>query len=377
MAQQKNLVLRKKINEVLYDLMVKTVTDQVYNADSSKTLTTIISELQTSIGDKATSADLQALQTKFDNLIQDAPEAYDTLKEISEYISSHQNEYQALLTLAGNKVDKQEGYGLSKNDFTDELKTKLDELYDKATVDQKISALDDRITKVETASGNIENLKAENVKYTKTNGEETNLKAVLDDLLYVPISVSSMGVSVATTQEKGASLSNFTVTWAYNKDKIVSQSLNGANLPDTTQRTYTEAGPITANKTYDLSVNDGTKTASRSVSISFQNKVYYGVSDVNDTASVDSAFIIGLTGSKFATSKSSVGSISVNAEAGQYIFYAQPASFAAPVFNIGGFDTEFPKFATIDFTNASGYTESYNVYRSGQAGLGSTSATVK
>ena len=124
MAQQKNLVLRKKINEVLYDLMVKTVTDQVYNADSTKTLTTIISELQASIGEKATSTDLQALQAKFDNLIQDAPEAYDTLKEISDYISTHQNEYQALLTLAGNKVDKQEGYGLSKNDFTDELKNK-------------------------------------------------------------------------------------------------------------------------------------------------------------------------------------------------------------------------------------------------------------
>lgn len=138
MSEAKKLVLRKKINDVVYELLVKTVIDQVYSADGTKTLDTLISELETSIASKATSAQFTELESKFNNLIEDAPEAYDTLKEISEYISTHGDEYTALLAVAANRVEKVEGKGLSTNDFTNELKTKLDEIYDKATLDQTL-----------------------------------------------------------------------------------------------------------------------------------------------------------------------------------------------------------------------------------------------
>lgn len=377
MATKKNIVLRKQIEEVLYDLMVKTVTDQVYNSDDSKNLTQILEELNTAISGKASDADLTELETKFNNLITDAPEAYDTLKEISEYIASHQSEYQALLTLAGNKVDKVEGKGLSTNDFTDELYQKLNELYDKATLDSKFDSLTSRVSALEMATGgDPTEITAADVKYTESDGTETTVKAVLDELLYVDLTVSVTSPT-PTTQEIGAELSNLVINWTYNKSNIVSQSFNGSNLPDTGQRSYTVEGPVTTNTTYTVKGNDGTKDASKSITFTFQNKVYYGVSPETVSGNVNSAFILGLTGSKFASSKSSVGTITANAEAGNYIFYAQPASFAEPTFNIGGFDTTFPLFATIDFTNASGHQESYNVYRSNQAGLGSTSMTVK
>lgn len=48
---------------------------------------------------------LNNLQSSYDNLVEDAPAAYDTLKEISDYISQHQTEYQALNTLAGKQSD--------------------------------------------------------------------------------------------------------------------------------------------------------------------------------------------------------------------------------------------------------------------------------
>ena len=377
MATKKNIVLRKQIEEVLYDLMVKTVTDQVYNSDDSKNLTQILEELNTAISGKASDADLTELETKFNNLITDAPEAYDTLKEISEYIASHQSEYQALLTLAGNKVDKVEGKGLSTNDFTDELYQKLNELYDKATLDSKFDSLTSRVSALEMATGgDPTEITAADVKYTESDGTETTVKAVLDELLYVDLTVSVTSPT-PTTQEIGAKLSNLVINWTYNKSNIVSQSFNGSNLPDTGQRSYTVEGPVTTNTTYTVKGNDGTKDASKSIRFTFQNKVYYGVSPETVSGNVNSAFILGLTGSKFASSKSSVGTITANAESGNYIFYAQPASFAEPTFNIGGFDTTFPLFATIDFTNASGHQESYNVYRSNQAGLGSTSMTVK
>jgi hypothetical protein len=43
---------------------------------------------------------------------------------------------------------------------------------------------------------------------------------------------------------------------------------------------------------------------------------------------------------------------------------------------VGGFEGGFSKAATFDFTNASGYTESYDVWLSDEMNLGSTSVKV-
>lgn len=376
MAIKKNLVLRKTIEGVLYDLMVKTVIDQVYTNDDTKTLTTIIDEINAAIAAKAGSADLTALEERINNMLSDAPEALDTFKEISEYLSSHQSEYEALLQIASNKVDKVEGKGLSTNDFTDELATKLSELYDKATLDEELNNIKSRLSAVETATGNPTEVTAADVKYTKGDGTETTVKAALDELLYVPVAINSISCSATSTQEIGTVLTDVTINWTVNKD-VTSQTINGVNLTDITQRSYVESAEISSDKTWTVKVSDGQTEATKSTSITFKNKVYYGVSAVNAPAEANSAFILGLSGSKFAGSKSAVGSFTVNAEAGQYIYYAQPATFTEPIFNIGGFDTTFELYATIDFTNASGHTASYNIYKSGQAGLGSTSATVK
>ena len=67
----------------------------------------------------------------------------------------------------------------------------------------------------------------------------------------------------------------------------------------------------------------------------------------------------------------------VNATEGQYIYYAIPTRFGTPAFFVGGFEGGFAKLKTFDFTNASGYKESYDVYRSDNASLGSTKVTVK
>ena len=376
MAIKKNLVLRKTIEGVLYDLMVKTVIDQVYTNDDTKTLTTIIDEINAAIAAKAGSADLTALEERINAMLSDAPEALDTFKEISDYLSSHASEYEALLQIASNKVDKVEGKGLSTNDFTDELATKLSELYDKATLDEELDNIKSRLSAVETATGNPTEVTAADVKYTKGDGTEITVKAALDELLYVPVAINSISCSAASTQEIGTVLKDVTINWTVNKD-VTSQTINGVNLTDMTQRSYVESAEISSDKTWTVKVSDGQTEATKSTSITFKNKVYYGVSAVNAPAEANSAFILGLSGNKFAGSKSAVGSFTVNAEAGQYIYYAQPATFTEPIFNIGGFDTTFELYATIDFTNASGHTASYNIYKSGQAGLGSTSATVK
>lgn len=146
----KNVIIRKMVSQELIDLMPKTVFAQVFDG-TGKSLEQFATDIASKMDDKADLTAFTQLKTSFDNLVQGADVAYDTLKEIGEYISTHQDEYQALVTIAAGKVDKVEGKGLSTNDFTNALKTKVEELYDKATLDGKFSTLDGKVTANTTA----------------------------------------------------------------------------------------------------------------------------------------------------------------------------------------------------------------------------------
>ena len=153
----KNVILRKKIEGVIYDLLPQTNFDQVLQVADSKTLTQVVTELLASIAEKASNTEFQQYKTAFDGLMQDAPETYNTLKEIGDYITSHTSEYEALLAISNNKVDKVQGKQLSTEDFTTELKTKLTELYTKAQIDGLFT----------TANGKID---ANTAAITRLNG---------------------------------------------------------------------------------------------------------------------------------------------------------------------------------------------------------------
>lgn len=62
---------------------------------------------------------------KISELVNGAPEAMDTLKELADAISSNSDLMTALNAAIGNKVDKVTGKQLSTEDFTTEEKTKL------------------------------------------------------------------------------------------------------------------------------------------------------------------------------------------------------------------------------------------------------------
>ena len=63
--------------------------------------------------------------TKLSELVNGAPAAMDTLKELADAISSNSSVMEALQTAIGDKVDKEMGKGLSSNDYTSAEKTKL------------------------------------------------------------------------------------------------------------------------------------------------------------------------------------------------------------------------------------------------------------
>lgn len=194
-----------------------------------------------------------------------------------------------------------------------------------------------------------------------------------DEFEYVPIAITSF-TNNKNTVEMGTKITDVILNWALNKDPKT-MTINDESITPLTARTKTYSGQnITTNKTYTLKVTDEKDaSATKTTSITFVNGVYWGAKAAPSGA-YDSAFILGLSkalqGSKGKT-------FTVDAAAGQHIFYALPARYGACTFNVGGFDGGFTKVSTIEFTNTSGYKENYDVYKSVNAGLGNTTVTVK
>lgn len=114
----KNSILKGIVNGQVTELYPKTVTEQVFAASGTdlETLLTTMPTTETVNG---------LISDAIDALIDGAPATYDTLKEISDWIATHQDEYEALIAAIAGKVDKVEGKALSSNDFTDALLSKL------------------------------------------------------------------------------------------------------------------------------------------------------------------------------------------------------------------------------------------------------------
>ena len=104
--------------------------------------------------------------------------------------------------------------------------------------------------------------------------------------------------------------------------------------------------------------------------MNFYNGIYYGVAQ---ESTYNSNFILKLTR---VISDTKSRSITVNAGTGEYIYYCLPTRLGTPSFNVGGFSGGFKKVSTISFTNGSGYTESYDIWKSDNASLGNTTVKV-
>lgn len=140
-----NAILKMKVEGILKEIWLKSgATDIVVDEGTGETLATrlasIASDLESAVAGGVTTAQVNSLiSAAIDDLINGAPATYDTLKEIADYLASHQNEYTALVQTVGTKVDKVEGKGLSTNDFTTALMNKLNGIAEGATKVEKSS----------------------------------------------------------------------------------------------------------------------------------------------------------------------------------------------------------------------------------------------
>ena len=220
----------------------------------------------------------------------------------------------------------------------------------------------------------LDNIDVSVDKIIYTNPQKTNIanvKDALDYLLYfnptISISCTQSGV-----KENGNVIVNPIINWSYNKS-IISQTLNGTSI-DINIKSY----KVTENITKDSDVKswvvrgyDGTNYCSGTVSISFTDALYWGVSNQN---TYNSAFINSLSNKELSFTKSKT--ITVNATAGNFIYYCLPTSYGTPKFTIGGFEGGFTKIQTINYTNVYNYTTSYDIWKSNNSGLGNTTVNI-
>jgi len=115
MSNVKKVILQKKIEGVIYDLMVMTNAENVQMSDGRM--------LSSYLADYITASDVDA---RFKELVGTAPEALDTLGEIADKLKENGDLHDLVAEALTNKVRKEEGKGLSTNDFTHELKQKLE-----------------------------------------------------------------------------------------------------------------------------------------------------------------------------------------------------------------------------------------------------------
>jgi hypothetical protein len=210
------------------------------------------------------------------------------------------------------------------------------------------------------------------VDTSELENKVSTLEKQMANLLYTAISITSFGLDIGT-REYGETVSSVTIYWVVNKTPTT-LTLDGETL-DVSLRSKALTGlSITKdnNKTWKLVATDerGAKSE-KTTTISFCNGIYSGAKAA--PASYNSAFVLGMTRS---LQNSKLTSVTVTAGDGEYIFYCLPKRMGTCTFNVGGFEGGFELVATIPFTNASGYTEDYYIYKSVNENLGKTTVSI-
>lgn len=241
-------------------------------------------------------------------------------------------------------------------------KEESDERYAAKSVETTVAAL------VLAVDGKASEADFEALSTTVTQGlagkadesECVDIRARLDALEYKFIDIKTFEAA-PPINEIGSS-QTIALSWTLNK-AATSQNIN--NVPVTGSSSLIL--DVTSTETYTLNVSDGLTSASKSVTVSFMNRVYYG-------AAANLSSVTSLTS---VLSNDPERTITVTAGSGQYIIYAIPARLGNVVFYVGGFEGGFENPVEQTLTNSSGYSETYKVYRSTNSNLGETTVEIK
>ncbi|MEO0075014.1 MAG: hypothetical protein ABIK31_02765 [candidate division WOR-3 bacterium] len=177
-----------------------------------------------------------------------------------------------------------------------------------------------------------------------------------------------------TVSEIGSTVNPLNFTWTVNQtpDSQSISPLIGTISPTVLSYSYT--GGVSSNTTFTLTNIIGSNTSTKTTSISFRHKRYWFASTNNDFANGPKTYLDLLADSgfssqpiadreEFATIRQTIKTY--DATGGRYLYMMFPASFGttSPQIQIGPFPVTISYVNNIPFTNESGYTTNYYVYR--------------
>ena len=181
----------------------------------------------------------------------------------------------------------------------------------------------------------------------------------LNELEYQPIEIIGFSAE-PLIGEIGSTIESLTFSYRFNKkgSLVETADINGMDV-NPAEPTTLEVN-ISSETTFTLTATDlkGAQDTA-TLTIYFYNNLYYGASSI--PAEYDDTFLLGLSNE---LTDDKANTVSVMANAGEYVYYCIPSRLGTPTFN-----KEFTLVDTISHTNASGYTEAYDIYKSDSAGL--------
>jgi len=202
------------------------------------------------------------------------------------------------------------------------------------------------------------------------------LRLILADAVFEPMAIQSMSISPEVA-EKGSTVTSVDVTFTLNKLPNTLK-VDGTTITPIVSGAREVTGSWTSTKSFSVVASDigslahSPTTATELRALMFFNRIYYGVSA---GAAVDGGDFI-TTVLQSVISETKARTFTVNATSGKYIWYALPSRLGTCTFKVGGFDGGFEDKGTVQIVNQSGYQETYRLYASTNAGLGSTTVTV-
>lgn len=165
-------------------------------------------------------------------------------------------------------------------------------------------------------------------------------------------------VNSSPTNEVGATVAAVDLTWTLSGSTPTSQSINqGIGPIPVGTLTAHYATPLLTDKTFTLTVANAQGTDTATTTVRFMLKAYWGASS---QPSMDDTRLSGLS-SEFGSARQRTKTITC---ANQYIYLCYPNSWGAALINVNGLLNTAWQITLGDFTNPSGHTETYRIYRS-------------
>lgn len=209
-----------------------------------------------------------------------------------------------------------------------------------------------------------------------------------DEIGYTPINISSFtitsvsfeggGTGTSGTIEKGKTVTAINASYAINK-KPETLTFDGRSIVTAQSGSVSKSGEYSANTSFSLVATDAgapniaPKTSTKSISLSFYDRVYWGCA--LDSGIINDAFLFGLSNSTLTNTRSRTLN-GLYSDANEYVWYALPVTMGACTFTYNGFAGGFREMSTFTHTNASGHEASYRVYRSDYPNLGTINGLI-